>query len=255
MHYNADALRQQTDMNGNSVPTFEQHAARARVLAERFPESSEGLSFYASLAELQATLDVATVTLSEALAKLGRLASSGPEPLREASRHLGESSCRHSMTAYLVGDDVASSRSFFARALLQVGYRDVEENEPTKSNAARALCPRCQQPPQVGELRREGDGTAPSLVCAICMGTWRCARGTCPGCGETDERKLVFYHAPEIAHVKLSACESCRRYLHFVDIESEPSAIAEVDEIVALPLDVWAREKGYRKLVPNLLGI
>jgi len=29
----------------------------------------------------------------------------------------------------------------------------------------------------------------------------------------------------------------------------------EVDELTALPLDVWARERGYEKLQPNLAGI
>jgi formate dehydrogenase maturation protein FdhE len=35
----------------------------------------------------------------------------------------------------------------------------------------------------------------------------------------------------------------------------EPEAIPEVDEIEALSLDVWAREKGYEKIFPNLVGI
>ena len=34
-----------------------------------------------------------------------------------------------------------------------------------------------------------------------------------------------------------------------------PEAIADVDEIAALPLDVWAAQNGYQKLVRNLVGI
>lgn len=50
-------------------------------------------------------------------------------------------------------------------------------------------------------------------------------------------------------------CESCRRYLHLVRLDLEPEAIPEVDEIEALSLDVWARERGYKKMFPNLVGI
>jgi FdhE protein len=50
-------------------------------------------------------------------------------------------------------------------------------------------------------------------------------------------------------------CESCRRYLHLVRLDVEPEAIPEVDEMAALSLDVWARERGYEKIFPNLVGI
>jgi formate dehydrogenase maturation protein FdhE len=65
----------------------------------------------------------------------------------------------------------------------------------------------------------------------------------------------VYYEAAEIPHIRVQACERCRRYIHLIRLDVEPDAIADVDEIGALALDVWARERDYRKLCPNLMGI
>ncbi len=51
------------------------------------------------------------------------------------------------------------------------------------------------------------------------------------------------------------ACEACKVYLHVVDLGKDPAAIPDVDELAVLPLDVWARERGYRKVQTNLVGI
>ncbi len=53
----------------------------------------------------------------------------------------------------------------------------------------------------------------------------------------------------------MRTCESCRLYLHVVRIDVDPESIPEVDELAALSLDVWAKERGYEKIFPNLAGI
>jgi formate dehydrogenase maturation protein FdhE len=40
-----------------------------------------------------------------------------------------------------------------------------------------------------------------------------------------------------------------------VDLSEYGLAVPVVDELAALPLDVWAMEQGYRKVEPNLAGI
>jgi formate dehydrogenase maturation protein FdhE len=37
-----------------------------------------------------------------------------------------------------------------------------------------------------------------------------------------------------------------------VDLTRDGNAVPEVDEIAALPLDLWAIEKGYQKMTGNL---
>ena len=69
------------------------------------------------------------------------------------------------------------------------------------------------------------------------------------------ETGLGHYAAPELAHLEVQACESCGIYLNLVHQEKDSEAVPDVDEIAALPLDVWAKEKGFRKPIPNLIGM
>jgi formate dehydrogenase maturation protein FdhE len=39
-----------------------------------------------------------------------------------------------------------------------------------------------------------------------------------------------------------------------VDLLADPAAVPLVDEMSALPLDLYAREKGFAKITPNLMG-
>ena len=50
----------------------------------------------------------------------------------------------------------------------------------------------------------------------------------------------------------MEACDTCQCYLKAVDLTRDGNAVPEVDEIAALPLDMWAMEHGYRKIAPNL---
>jgi len=39
-----------------------------------------------------------------------------------------------------------------------------------------------------------------------------------------------------------------------VDLAADPAAVPVVDEISAIPLDLYARERGYAKVTTNLMG-
>ncbi len=107
--------------------------------------------------------------------------------------------------------------------------------------------------PLAGVYRPEGDGTSFLLVCDACLAEYAYPRDGCPGCGETGH--VVYYSVESMPHMQTRVCESCRRYLHVIHLGLETQAIADVDEMTALPLDVWAREQGFQKLHPNLAGI
>lgn len=232
----------------------ERRSSRARGLARRHPASSEALEFYAEIASLQREVDAAH-PLSSRDALVSLVVKRGPVPLREAARELDEAACEQACASYLEKADVDSTRSFFARVLLQARWAQRPEDAALSSDHGPHACSRCGHPPQVGCLRPEGDGTAVSLVCSLCLDEWPYRRGCCPGCGLDDERRLAFFAAPELDHLKVQVCGACQRYIHLVDMGKHPDAIADVDEIAALPLDVWAHENGYRKIHPNLVGI
>jgi FdhE protein len=118
-----------------------------------------------------------------------------------------------------------------------------------------STCPVCGSKPQVGALRPEGDGAKRSLICALCATEWDYRRIVCPACGEEDVSKLAIYTAKEFAHVRIEACDTCRCYLKTVDLTKDGHAIPVVDELAAIPLDLWAAEHSYQKLRTNLLGL
>jgi formate dehydrogenase maturation protein FdhE len=99
--------------------------------------------------------------------------------------------------------------------------------------------------------------TAPRhLLCSRCTGSWIHERTACPSCGERSTGKLpIFADTERFPALRADACETCRRYLITVDGRKDPAAVPIVDELVALPLDLHVRERGFSKIVPNLMGI
>lgn len=116
-------------------------------------------------------------------------------------------------------------------------------------------CPLCNAKPIVGVLRPEGDGAKKSLICMFCAHEWPFRRLYCPSCGEEREPQLAYYSAPEVPHVRVDVCDTCRTYLKTVDLTKTGLAVPAVDELAAIPLDLWARENNYRKLQMNAGGI
>ncbi len=117
-----------------------------------------------------------------------------------------------------------------------------------------STCPLCGARPIVGVLRSEGDGAKKSLICMLCAHEWTFRRIYCPACGEEREPQMAYYSAPEIAHVRVDVCDTCHTYLKSIDLTKMGLAVAIVDELATIPLDLWAREYGYEKLQVNLLG-
>jgi FdhE protein len=60
--------------------------------------------------------------------------------------------------------------------------------------------------------------------------------------------------APTFPHLRIDACASCEQYLLDVDLSRDARAVPEVDELAALPLDLYAAERGLSKITPNLMG-
>jgi FdhE protein len=100
-----------------------------------------------------------------------------------------------------------------------------------------------------------GDGAKRSLICSLCATEWEYRRIVCPACGEEEVSKLPVYVAEELPHVRVEACDTCRHYIKTVELTKDGRAVPVVDELAAIPLSLWASEKGYTKLSPNLLGL
>jgi FdhE protein len=103
-------------------------------------------------------------------------------------------------------------------------------------------------------LKPEGEGARRSLLCSFCLCEWSFRRVICPWCGEEDRERLPHYCSEEWTHVHIEACDTCKHYLKAVDLSVNGLAVPIVDEAALAVLDVWASERGYVKIIPNLIG-
>jgi formate dehydrogenase maturation protein FdhE len=228
----------------------EMRALRARFLARSFPVSREILTFYAGVAEWQRDVAPQISAFNKLPALLPSLldlvSRTAPAPLAQAAREFDLAETESWLRLYWDFPGDVSPHEFLARAVLQ----------PYAATLPEGLdCPWCAHAPQAGCLRPQGDGLAFELVCPLCLRRRSFPRTRCAGCNEVSESNLATFATDNLPHLRLLACETCKAYLVIVDLAKDVAAIPEVDEMAALPLDLWAVEQGYHKLQPNLAGV
>ena len=242
---------------------YERVASAQRQVYSRVLAACGEVSVKRPAGKLREELDL-TVLLPEMRGFLGIVEKYAPVPLAEAARELagrGSASWVELLTAWWAAGGEAehgpnAHLQFCARAFLEP-YAEylAGHTEPPVIEVTPSVCPVCGAKPQTGVLRPEGDGTRRTLVCSLCATEWNYGRIGCPACGEGSETNLAIYIAEELKHVRVEACEKCHAYIKTVDLSKDGHAVPVVDEMAAVPLDLWAAEKGYKKLQPNLLGM
>lgn len=209
--------------------------SRARALAARYPHAADLLLFYAQSLELLP--DFAALRRFAAAHAPGPLSAAALEPWDPPS----------AAALYLASDRSGEPAAFFARLWLRA------HPPPPPAAPDPRRCPQCGQPPQCGVLRPEGHGRALSLVCSLCLAEWPYPRNQCPSC--PSPAALEQYQPEMFPHLSAQACPACRTYLHLLDLSLDPAARPEPDELAAAPVDLWLRERGFRKIFLNLAGI
>jgi len=214
---------------------------------------------------------------------LDQVGERGSEELAEQASELAAEpeSWRETLAAYWNGAS-KPEEIFLARACLQP-YLELLARERTppldsQINAIAAarrttldgtpadcLCPFCGRNPQLaflstdfsapGLLEGSVEGGSRFLMCGDCGAVWPFQRIVCPSCLEVDPQKLPYYSTERIPGMRVECCDTCRRYLKSIDLTKDARLVPLVDELAAIPLDLWAREQGYRKIQPNLAGL
>jgi formate dehydrogenase maturation protein FdhE len=150
--------------------------------------------------------------------------------------------------------DAHTFERFCSRAFLQPFAEFLADHAEVPTPAVRlATCPYCGSPPLVGVLRPEGEGAKRSLICSFCRTEWDYLRIACPACDERREEKLCVYTSSKFEGVRVEACDTCKAYINTVDLTHSGLAVPEVDELAAIPLTLWADEKGYHKAARSVL--
>ena len=262
------------------MPTFwNKQIERADYLAAEASGSKELLGFYAQLlraqggiyeflrsrknwlpsGDLESDMDVVQLTMP---ALLETVALHGPTSLASEAQVLLVAESNTMIDELLDYWRNPSDTQFFAKSILQPYARWLVETSTTPAGRELAggerACPFCGGRPQLSFLQSK-ESSAESgnrdLLCATCLSSWEFRRVVCANCGEERPSKLGYFHSPEFDHVRIEACDSCQHYIKGIDLTRLGLAVPLVDEIYSSPLDLWAREHGYKKIELNLVGI
>ncbi|HZY98811.1 MAG TPA: formate dehydrogenase accessory protein FdhE [Candidatus Baltobacteraceae bacterium] len=216
--------------------------------------------------------------------------SFGPPALQQGVLERFDSIDLHAtVSAWLQGEPLGALERFLARAssapvLEALGSRAGDACAGPRDDRH---CPACGGSPQLAYAGNgDEDLVTPHryLECSRCAASWPFARMICAACGENDTAKLLRFSEigaleaetsgqtvrgseshPELVegqpqarallpHVSIEGCDTCKHYVLSVDVRRDPRAVPQVDELAALPLYLYASERGLNKIVANALG-
>ncbi len=258
---------------------------RAAELAERYPHAAEMLRLYQALtvAQEEGSSPPPLAGEGQGGGEAGGLAAfavehvlpgvidatveAGPRTLRDGVIALYASANLEEMIqSWLDQQPLNPFETYLARAsaspLLEVVTRHPDPppqgGREFETEGSRTRCPNCGGLPQLSYFAVSGEALVSGpryLVCSRCATNWVFSRMMCASCGESNGTKLPIYQEhDQFPHARVDGCQTCRKYLLTFDLRRDTRAVPVVDEIAALPLDLYARDQGLTKITPNLMG-
>jgi FdhE protein len=130
-----------------------------------------------------------------------------------------------------------SMRPYLARAA------DVIQQRTTFAGWHRGVCPVCGGEPDMAWITTSSERL---LVCSRCRMRWPTDPIACPFCGERDKGRITSFATPDGAY-RVTACQSCRRYLKTLDgRRAGRPVLPALDSIATLPLDAVVLQRGFK---------
>jgi FdhE protein len=106
----------------------------------------------------------------------------------------------------------------------------------------RGVCPVCGGEPDFACITTAG---ARLLICCRCQAHWPTEPFACPFCGESERQRITSFATPDGTY-RVTACQSCRRYLKTLDgRRAGRTVMPAVDAIATLPLDAVVMQRGF----------
>ena len=247
---------------------------RSQALRERYPFAAEMLTLYEALLDAQLNCGIPDFTSGATASAIAVYAAEemmprvveatsahGPAHLAAAvSERFALGGLVDITARWLTDDELSPVDRYLGRAATQPvlealgGAASIWPEQPEDERR----CPVCGGLPQLAYFEVSGEAlvTGPRrLLCARCSNAWTAQRLTCISCGEQSSARLpVFREKDNFPHVRVDGCETCKRYVLTIDLLKDIRAVPVVDELAALPLDLYAQESGLTKIMPNVLG-
>jgi FdhE protein len=231
---------------------------RAEQLAQEHPGSAVLLQFASGLLKAQASVRAADLSAVAPAARpvLEYCVQQGPPELAKDAREALAGGFDERIRAYWETGEF----DYLARAALAPYARTLRETGLSLQRGVTGPCVFCGGGAWISSRRippgpGTGEGALRMLHCALCAFSWQIGRIRCPACGEEDPEKLPSFTAPEHAGVRVEACDSCKTYVKSIDMTLDARRVPEIDDLVAVSMDLWAVSQGYERLEPGLAGL
>ncbi len=266
------ATPRRSERASSAADAFELRAARAESLIAAGAGDAQPLRFAAGLLRAQASAAAKIEARSpsgsprsdlESLlesvgAVLEFVGEHGPAAIAAVARARASEDARTSgdrLLLYWNGDRTAAE-DYLSRAMLRPYVETLRVLGVTPDRVhVRGRCPFCGGAAGIARRRSgESEGAVRSLVCALCGLEWTIARIRCPSCEEDDSRRLPSFTSENHPLVRIEACDTCARYVKSIDTTLDGRIVPEVDELLSLAMDLWAREQGFERIEPGLAG-
>jgi FdhE protein len=119
---------------------------------------------------------------------------------------------------------------------------EVLQQRAAFSEWKRGTCPVCAGEPDFACITMAGERL---LICCRCQANWPTEPFACPFCGESDRQRITSFATPDGTY-RVTACQSCRRYLKTLDgRRAGRTVMPAVDAIATLPLDAVVMQRGF----------
>jgi len=240
---------------------------RAAELAERYPHAAEMLRLYQALTVVQEAAhripspqDIASFAVEHLLpGVIDVTIEMGPRALRDGVIALYASENMEDLIQrWLHQKPLNPFETYLARASASPLLEASATSSSASGGGSSLQCPACGGLPQLSYFAVSGEALVSGpryLVCSRCATNWIFSRMTCAACGESTGPKLpIFQEQERFPNVRVDGCQTCRKYLLTFDLRRDTRAVPVVDEVAALPLDLYARDQGFTKITPNLMG-
>jgi FdhE protein len=208
-------------------------AGRPLVTFERLPiDWSEARLLFRQVTDVlrrHDAIDAPTAAKLHELGRSGRLADL-------ARSWLERGSCDGGVE---MADEVLAwaLRPFLVRAA------DVLQQRAAFGAWKRGICPVCGGEPDFACITTTAERL---LICCRCQTHWPTEPYACPFCGEADKQRITSFATPDGTY-RVTACQSCRRYLKTLDgRRAGRPVMPSVDSIATLPLDAVVMQRGFK---------
>lgn len=113
-------------------------------------------------------------------------------------------------------------------------------------------CPTCTAAPSLSFIKQD-EGRF--LYCSYCENRGRWHRIGCPHCHTRDTDNLGIIEAEEEKGFRIDFCNTCKSYIKTIDYSFLDDYSLELLDIMSLPLDILAQNRGYKRHSPNPIGM